>query len=418
MYQEIKKCRICGNEHLTTLLDLGMQALTGVFPRRRDEKVDVGPLELVRCDTGAGLHSCGLVQLRHSFTPEQMYGENYGYRSGLNSSMVAHLRAKVAALTANAALNADDVILDIGSNDGTLLGCYPENGPTLIGIDPTAAKFKHYYRQDIRLATEFFSSGTFMRHSDGRQARIITSIAMFYDLDDPFKFVQEIAACLADDGIWHFEQSYLPAMLRTTSYDTICHEHLEYYSMKQVVHLLDRAGLQVIDVIENDINGGSFAVTAAKKGARFPAQRDRIDAFIKREQLYSLDELQTYSAFSRRVKSHRDELLRFFDQSQREGKTILGYGASTKGNVLLQYCRLTESQLPGIAEVNEDKFGRFTPGSLIPIISETEAREQNPDAFFVLPWHFRENIVNKESALIASGKQLVFPLPTLTVVGR
>ncbi len=417
MYAEVKACRICGNEHLTTLLDLGMQALTGIFPRQRSEPVDVGPLELVRCDPGAGPQACGLVQLRHSFTPEHMYGQNYGYRSGLNASMVDHLRTKVDYVSRFVERRTNDVILDIGSNDGTLLANFEENSATLIGIDPTAAKFRQYYRPDIQVAERFFAADTFFNLSGGRKARLIFSIAMFYDLEDPRRFVHDIAASLADDGVWHFEQSYLPAMLAANSYDTVCHEHLEYYSMRQIDFLLADAGLKVVDVLENDVNGGSFAVTAARIGSPVAERRDRVLAFRQREHALGLEGLQIYSAFSRRVREHRDGLLGFFAESRRAGKRIVGYGASTKGNVLLQYCRLTEAQLPMIAEVNPDKFGRFTPGTLIPIVSEDEAKASDPDALFVLPWHFREHITRRESTWLAAGKQLIFPLPTFSVVG-
>jgi NDP-4-keto-2,6-dideoxyhexose 3-C-methyltransferase len=417
MYVEIKRCRICGNENLTSLLDLGMQALTGVFPRERSEVVDVGPLELVRCDPQAGPNACGLVQLRHSFNVEQMYGSNYGYRSGLNASMVEHLRSKVDYVSGFVSLSPDDVVLDIGANDGTLLGHFAVNRATLIGIDPSAERFRPDYRADIRLATRFFDAETFRELSGGRKAKIIFSIAMFYDLEDPRRFVEDISASLADDGVWHFEQSYLPAMLDATSYDTVCHEHLEYYSLSQVTRLLTAAGLTLIDVVENDINGGSFAVTAAKAGSPLAPRADRIDAFRQREAAAGLDDPQTYSAFAVRVREHRDTLLRFFDDCRKSGRRVLGYGASTKGNVLLQYCRLTEAQIPAIAEVNADKYGRYTPGSMIPIVSEAAARDMGADAFLVLPWHFRKHIVRREAAWLQSGRQLVFPLPTLTQVG-
>jgi SAM-dependent methyltransferase len=417
MYVETKACRICGNEHLTTLLDLGMQALTGVFPRQRSEPVDVGPLELVRCDPGAGPQACGLVQLRHSFTPEHMYGQNYGYRSGLNASMVEHLRAKVDYVSHFVERRNEDVVLDIGSNDGTLLGSFAQGSARLFGIDPTAGKFREHYRRDIQVAERFFTSETFRELGGGQLARMIFSIAMFYDLEDPRLFVHDIAASLTDDGVWHFEQSYLPAMLATNSYDTVCHEHLEYYAMKQIDYLLADAGLKVIDVLENDVNGGSFAITAAKIGSPVAERRDRVLAFRQREHALGLDGLHVYSTFARRVREHRDALLNFFADSRRAGRRIVGYGASTKGNVLLQYCRISEAQLPMIAELNPDKFGRFTPGTLIPIVSEAEAKASDPDAMFVLPWHFRDNITRRESSWLAAGKQLIFPLPTLSVVG-
>ena len=216
-----------GGSHLVTVLNLGMQALTGVFPRTCDEAIGEGPLELVWSPDS------GLLQLRHSFQPSEMYGDNYGYRSGLNQSMIDHLTHKVRQLQRMAPLQSGDAVLDIGSNDGTLLKSYETNGVERIGIDPTGTKFSLYYPADIKLVPEFFSSAAY-RGVTQRPAKIVTSIAMFYDLDRPMKFAREVESVLADDGIWHFEQSYMPSMLRLNSYDTICHEHLEYYSLQAV----------------------------------------------------------------------------------------------------------------------------------------------------------------------------------------
>src|SRR5262245_34003750 len=225
MPTQIKKCRLCGNERLLPLLSLGEQTLTGVFPQSPDANLTRGPLQLVRCD---GSSACGLVQLQHSFESSEMYGENYGYRSGLNKSMVEHLGSIVQKVQKWVKPGVGDAVLDIGSNDGTLLSFYPAGGPTLLGMDPTSAKFRKYYRSDIKLVTDFFSAANFKQALGSTKAKIVTSIAMFYDLDDPLSFAKQVAEILADDGVWHFEQSYLPAMLAQCAYDTICHEHLEY----------------------------------------------------------------------------------------------------------------------------------------------------------------------------------------------
>lgn len=258
MIREISKCRVSKSKDLVPILKLGTQALTGVFPENSNIKITEGPLELVWCPES------GLVQLKHSYDANEMYGDNYGYRSGLNQSMVDHLRNKVCYLERLARPKKGDTILDIGSNDCTMLKTYSVEGLRRIGIDPTGKKFAEYYPNDISLVPEFFSSDVYYSATD-KQAKIITSIAMFYDLDDPVAFACEIKNVLADGGIWHFEQSYLPSMLRLTSYDTICHEHLEYYSLSAVIKILDAADLKVADVAMNNINGGSFAVTAVKK---------------------------------------------------------------------------------------------------------------------------------------------------------
>ena len=410
MYTTITQCRVCGNARLESVIDLGIQALTGVFPRPTEPAVESGPLELVRC---VGTGACGLVQLRQTFQPEQLYGQNYGYRSGLNRGMVEHLKTKAQWLQARFPVGPGDVVLDIGSNDGTTLSFYPENGPMLVGIDPSAEKFRKYYRSDVRLNVDFFTADAFREMCGDRRAKIITSIAMFYDLEDPQSFVNDIAAVLDDDGVWHFEQSYLPLMLEATAYDTICHEHSEYYALAQVLYMLDRAGLRVLRVTTNDVNGGSFAVTAAKRDGKLEAVDDSVEQMVAHERAIGLTSAGIYEAFAGRVRRHPEKLRAAIKAA---GKNVLGYGASTKGNVMLQYCGLTADDIPAIAEVNEDKFGCVTPGTCIPIISESEARARRPDCFVVLPWHFRSGVVKREQAFLAEGGMLLFPLPEIETV--
>jgi len=354
--------------------------------------------------------------MRHSFAAEEMYGEAYGYRSGLNRAMVSHLQGKADRLQALVKPGPDDLVLDIGSNDGTSLARYPENGPLLVGIDPSARKFRKYYRPDINLIVDCFSLEVFRQHFGDRKAKIVTSIAMFYDLEQPQGFVDDVAAVLAEDGVWHLEQSYLPSMLRTNSYDTACHEHIEYYALRQLQWMFERAGLRIIDVELNNTNGGSFAVTVAKAKSARSANREAIAALLESEADLGLDSLEPFQEFWKRVLKHREELLGFFAQARREKKTIVGYGASTKGNVLLQFCGITPELLPCIAEVNEDKFGCFTPGTWIPIVPEAQARELNPDYLLVLPWHFHDSVVAREAAFRRNGGRLVFPLPVLEIV--
>lgn len=394
-----------------SLLDLGEQYLTGVFPKTRDAAITKGPLELVLCK------ACGLVQLRHSYEADEMYGQHYGYRSSLNHSMVQHLQTKAEALKQLVPVTTGDYVLDIGSNDGATLSFYPPNAATLCGMDPSAEKFRHYYRPDIRLVVDFFSAERF-RRAFGEQARprIITSIAMFYDLEAPQEFVHDIAAILHPQGVWHFEQSYLPLMLQANAYDTICHEHLEYYGLAQVKRMLDNAGLEILDVERNAINGGSFAVTAAHRGSGLPRREEAVAALLAAEAAAGYGEAQTYASFAQAVTEHRQALCDLLRGLKAAGKTVLGYGASTKGNVILQYCGLTADLIAAIAEVNESKYGCFTPGSNIPIVSEAEARAMRPDYFLVLPWHFRDNIIAREQAFLAGGGKLIFPLPTLEIV--
>lgn len=409
MYTEISKCRISQSTNLINVLSLGEQSLTGVFPKSTDEKITKGPLDLVWCPDS------GLLQLKQSYNLDEMYGDNYGYRSGLNASMVKHLTHKIRTLEKLVNLTKEDLVIDIGSNDATSLKAYLGNHKK-VGIDPTGTKFREFYTENIELIPEFFSADTFRKHIKTQKAKIVTSIAMFYDLESPIDFVNDIADILDNEGIWHFEQSYMPSMLRTNSYDTICHEHLEFYSFKVVKSILERCNLRVLDVQMNNINGGSFAITACKENASFKSNLPVINWMLRQEEDMGLDTPKPYRDFEERVFKHRKNLLDLIESLVNDGKKIIGYGASTKGNVLLQFCNLTSEHIPFIAEVNEQKFGSFTPGTNIPIISEKEARAMKPDYFFVLPWHFKASILDRENEYMERGGKFIFPLPEIEIV--
>jgi hypothetical protein len=346
---------------------------------------------------------------------DEMYSDNYGYRSGLNGSMVHHLQHKIRTLELLAKPSDDDLVIDIGSNDATSLKAY-KGKHQKVGIDPTGKKFKEYYTRDILLIPDFFSAAGYHRSFPNKKAKIVTSIAMFYDLERPIDFVRDIHEVLADDGVWHFEQSYMPSMLRTNSYDTICHEHLEFYSFRVVKNMLERCDMRVIDVQMNAVNGGSFAVTACKKDAKYISNKPIIDWMLKQEDVMGLETLKPYLEFAERVFQHRTSLTNLIESLVADGKKIIGYGASTKGNVLLQFCGLTSRHITCIAEVNEEKFGSFTPGTNIPIVSEKEARAMNPDYFLVLPWHFKHNILEREQDFQALGGKFIFPMPEIEII--
>ncbi len=415
MYKEISSCRICGNHNLEQLLDLGEQSLTGVFPKNKETKITQGPLVLVKCHPSSNEDVCGLVQLKHSYDNEEMYGDNYGYRSGLNQSMIDHLNGIVSIILDTVQLESNDIIIDIGGNDSTLLQAYPKDKDLqLMVIDPTSDKFKKHYPAHIYNCAEFFNAKTYQRLFS-KKAKVITSIAMFYDLEEPLKFVQDIYDVLDDNGIWVFEQSYLPYMIDATSYDTVCHEHLEYYAIKQIKWIFDKIGLKIVDLDFNSVNGGSFRITAAKSDANVAVNEEKVKSSIDSENSKAYHKIETYRRLESKVLEHKIKLTKLIRDLNSQGKKVLGYGASTKGNVLLQYCGLTVQDIPCIAEVNQDKFGSFTPSTLIPIVSEDEAKEQNPDYFLVLPWHFRPGIIKREHTFLKNGGKLIFPLPDIEI---
>lgn len=413
MFKKIEHCRICGNQQLIKILDLGNQSLTGIF-HDPEEIIDKVPLVLVKCFNEDPSLCCGLVQLHHTYNLSTMYGERYGYRSSLNASMVRHLQQTVKSiLEYNVLLEPDDLVIDIGSNDGTTLNSYPETA-TLLGVDPTAKYFKKYYKKHIHILDDFFSASKVRELFPQKKAKIITSFSMFYDLEDPQAFTNEVASLLDEEGIWVLEQSYLPLMLQNNSFDTVCHEHLEYYSLSQILWMFEKAHLKVIDVQFNTVNGGSFCVYATKKESRHAANTSVIDKILEQEKEMGLATLKPFKEFSHRVEQLKKQLLDKLKVINQSGKTVYGLGASTKGNVLLQYYDLDSSHIKAIGEVNSDKFGKVTPGSLIPIEDEQVILESKPDYLLVLPWHFKEFFQNNARF---EHTKLIFPLPCVEEIG-
>ena len=406
---KLKNCRICGSEKLENVIDFGELSLTGVFLDNGSD-VKQAPLHFNRCG------DCGLVQLGHNYLQSELYGASYGYESHLNQTMVHHLKQKARVLERKYLINNQNyVVVDIASNDGTLLSGSMREGLVKVGIDPLIDVVSNYYPNNTIKVKNFFSASEYWKNSSD-PANLITSLSMLYDLEDPVGFARQINEILIDGGIWHFEQSYLPMMIKTKSYDTICHEHVEYYSLKVLKKLFENQNLKIIDVSLNSINGGSFAITVVHKDSSFKVKVKEIDQVLERENRMQLNTLKPYKEFKDRVYKHREDLTSLIRSLNLKGKKVAGYGASTKGNVLLQFCGFTESDIACIAEVNEDKFGSYTPGSLIPILSESQVMSMNPDYLLVLPWHFKDTIIMKNQKFLADGGKFIFPLPDIEIV--
>lgn len=332
--------------------------------------------------------------------------------------MVQHLKEIAANVCVRASFADGDVVLDIASNDGTLLANYDATGLVRIGIDPTIQQFAQYYPDDVIKVPDFFTASAFLQASGGQKARAITTIAMIYDLDDPNGFVADIREILAEDGIWVFEQSDLVSMLNSNSFDTICHEHLEFYGIAQLQMLLARNGLRIFDIIKSDVNGGSARLYACHAGAHFAANDPALSHALAEEHEVQMDPQTAFARFFTEAEHLRTELQALLKALKAEGKSVYLYGASTKGNVLLQFCGIGRDLVVAAAERNPLKFGSFTPGSDIPIISEEEARAARPDYFLVMPWHFRNDFISRERAYLATGGQFIFPRPRLEIVSR
>jgi cyclopropane fatty-acyl-phospholipid synthase-like methyltransferase len=407
--KKIKYCRSCSSKKLDNLFSLGNHNYTGIFSKTKNLKTPAGELKLIKCKI------CSLVQLSENFNLKKIYGNNYGYRTGLNSSMVNHIKTKIKNIKKKIKIKSGDVILDIGSNDGTLLKCFNYKKYELIGIDPTISKFKKYYPKEIKTVAKFFSKKNLDKTLIKKKVKLVTSIAMFYDLPDPVSFAKDIYKLLDDDGIWHLEQSYSGHMLKNLSYDTICHEHLEYYSLKSIKYIFDKCNLKIIDIKFNEINGGSFAISVAKKNSSLKVNELAIQKILNDEIKNKINSTIKYKNFFKRIYKEKIKLVSLLSNLKNNNKVVFGYGASTKGNVILQYCNFKNNQIKFICDVNKDKENCYTPGSNIKIISENFAKKLKPDYYIVLPWHFKNFILEKEKSLIKSGTRFIFPLPTLQI---
>jgi 2-polyprenyl-3-methyl-5-hydroxy-6-metoxy-1,4-benzoquinol methylase len=412
------ECRI-SHKGISPVIDLGNLYVSNFLPAV-DEKAPKGPLSL-----GVGEES-GLLQLFDAVDPDILYRQ-YWYRSGTNQTMRRQLKEIVDVVPRWVKLEDYDIVLDIGCNDGTFLSLYPPECKVLkVGIDPAQNIARDGRLHSNLHAATYFTKETFFSLTDGQQARVITSIAMFYDLEDPDRFVEDIRESLKDNGIWILQISYTPLMMQQNAFDNICHEHIEYYTMTSLDYLLKKHDLKVIDVTLNDTNSGSFCVIITKQ------QNDmkNVDIFYKDigafrynsiseyEKKLQLNEAQGYLDFMGRVETLRGKTVDLLNRLAREGKTVYGYGASTKGNTLLQYYGLDRTRIRAIAERQPQKFGLLTVGSWIPIVSEEEMRAAKPDYLLILPWHFINEFSIRERDLLRAGCKFILPLPELKVIGE
>ena len=411
-------CRVCDGS-LEPILSLGEHYVSNFLGPGEGDGIKA-PLELVFC------RSCRLLQLKHTVPAETMY-QNYWYRSGTNKSMrgaLADISNKAEQLIH---LRRGDAVLDIGCNDGTLLASYRTGGIYRVGFDPAENLAPFSRKIAEKIIVGFFNSESFHKDADlkGCQPKIITSIAMFYDLEDPNKFVLDIKEVMHPDGLWVVQMSYLPLMLKQNAFDNICHEHLEYYSLQSFEYLLNLYDFEVVDAELNDVNGGSIRIYIRNRGAKTeifsdPTYRnlaaDRVQRLREQEIEMSLDDKQIYDDFAARLERIKEDVVGFIKEQFQRNKKIFVYGASTKGNTLLQYFGLNRSLIPSAAERNPDKWGKETVGTRIPIISEEEARAAKPDYFLVLPWHFIEEFQTREKDYLRSGGRFILPMPHFSLI--
>lgn len=400
---ERNDCRISKGK-LVDVIDLGSLPFSS-FPMPGDPTPIPLPLKLCLNKES------GLVQLRHSVDPGALYSE-YWYMSGVNQSMTLALKSIVqeGLKRIGRELQPDAIVLDIASNDGTLLSAYPDS-LFRVGIDPA----KNIKPKNCNLhINDFFSAEAYKKHLGNKKAEIITSIAMFYDLEDPIQFSRDVKEILSPDGLWIIELSYLPTMLNQNSFDTICSEHLEYYSLQSIEYILKNSGLAVEDVELNDINGGSFRLYIRYQEKA--KETNAVKEMRARESTMHLSEPQTYVEFASRVEKNKKEMIEFLQLQKKLGKKVIGYGASTKGNTIMAYYGIGPDLVSYVADRNPIKWGRQTV-TRIPIISEEEARSMQPDYFLTFPYHFMKEFRTREESFLKRGGKFLSPIPVLTILG-
>ena len=412
-YTEIEQCRVCQNSNLIEILSLGNQYISNYvdekFIHSDDDKV---PLDLVLCPENSG--GCGLLQSKHTTSRELLYKE-YWFRSGLNESMKSALKDITLNVEKMSTLNPEDLVLDIGCNDGSLLRSY-EFDVIKVGFEPASNLIDEAKIGTNFIINDFFNSNKFFEHFPEKKCKVITSIAMFYDLDDPNEFVKNIVDCLASNGMWIIQMAYVIPMLKLNGFDNIGHEHLEYYSVKSLNKLIEKHGLKIFHVEKNNVYGGSIRAYMTHKNNNAISTSPSIQNIIKEEDNLGLDDMAIYNKFADRVNKIKEKLRKFISEQVNNGKTVYVYGASTKGNTLLQFCDFDTDLIKKAVDRDENKIGKMTIGTKIPIISEEQGRSEHPDFFLVLPWHLIDFFKEREKDYLKSGGRLIVPIPKVKII--
>ena len=405
---KIKNCRNCKNTELFDLFSLGKISFTGRFPNTIRQNVPKAYLNVLMCK------KCKLVQLDRNFDLNYLYGKSYGYRTGINKTMTDHVKKIVRKCSALVKLKSKQYVLDIGSNDATLLNFYA-NDIIKVGVDPLVNKYKKFYKKINYKISNFFKIKDIEKIKIKKKFKIISALSVFYDLRDPNKFIKEIKKILDDKGVFVLEHVDLYYIIKNNIFDTICHEHLVFYSTKIIIEMMKNNDLKVFNHEYNEINGGSSRYYICHSKANFKVSKN-IKKVLLRENLWGIGLKKTYKLFFTKILNEKIKLIKLIKKIKNEKQDIHGYGASTKGNVLLQFYNINNKVVNYIADRNPLKWNSFTPGTRIKIISESQSRKIKPHFYLVLPWHFKNEILIREKNIRKKGTKFIFPLPKVRVV--
>ena len=418
----LKNCKICKSSDLTEVLSLDDQYLSPTFVKSNKENklADIkSPLTLMLCDKNKNQNNCGLLQLKEITEADLLYRQ-YFYRTATNDTMRKDLKDLVDQVLKIVRPKDQDIIVDIGSNDCTMLNFY-ENKFNLVGFEP-AKNIKFLNKGNkIKIINNYFNSQNFEEKFPKKKAKIITSCAMFYDLENPINFVKDIEKILDSDGVWCCQISYLDSMIRNNNFYDICHEHLSYYSLQSFEHLINMLNLKLFYAETNEVNGGSVRLYVCKKTTKKYDQinfEEKLKILRNEEKKLKLTSPETFFDFQKTITNLKVKTVNFVTKILENKRSVLALGASTKGNIILQHFGLTKDKIPFISERNLEKVGLKCLGSDIELISEEKARKINPDAFVVLPWNFKKEIVEREKDYLKSGGKLMFVMPYAHVVTK
>ena len=397
--KKVKKCLLCGQKNLTKIFTLGNLYVSNFVKKSDIHRMPKCPLTLVYCK------SCTLVQLSHIAPQEIMYKRFYWYRSGVTNTMKKGLKDIYINSLRHVEIKKKDVVLDIGANDGTMLNYYKKNFTT-IGCEPAKNLTKHLKKNCHHVINNFWDKknlDTVLKKNKLKKPKIITAIGMFYDLENPMKFIGDIAKSLDEKGIFVAQLMCLNSMIKQNDLGNICHEHIEFYSHKSLKYLFEKSGLEIFKLEENDINGGSYRIYARKyKRGSINLPPENVLSMLKN--------------FYKRVNLNKQRTLNYLEKLRKKNKVVFLYGASTKGNTLLQYYNLDSSKIPFAAERSKEKFGKHTVGTGIRIISEKKARKMKPDYFFITPWAFIKEFIKREKTWRKKGGRFILPYPKFKII--
>lgn len=416
-YKTWVTCRLCGSNNLKELFTLGEQHVSNFVELYQVKRGPKAPLELVLCS------DCSLVQLKHTAPQEILYKRMYWYRSSVTETMRRALRDVTESIEKRIVLQSGDVVLDIGANDGCLLRSYTAAGIIRSGVEPARNLFKELCNGVDYVVNDFWDYNLYSAKVGpyANRAKVITACGMLYDLDDPNRFIKDIARALVPDGLFVAQLMCLRNMIRSDDIGNIAHEHLEYYSLKSISRLFRNHGLVIVDLEENEVNGGSYRFYVKHEEAVTEQDQERmklVRALMDQEELAGFDRVEFYQEWYKRLDENRRQCVDFIQQEVSRGKSVWVIGASTKGNVILQWYGLDHTLIGGASERSIEKVGLYTIGTGIKIYTEEMAREARPDYFLILPYAFTNEIIQREKHFLLSGGKLIVPLPHFRLVDK